>query len=156
MTCRKVMDKFLESTGDRPLSLWERLEIGVHILHCSRCAREIEALEKAQDLMKTDFFPAAVPGLEERVMEQIYREEPAALIEAPAGVSFRSWVITGIIVLVSLATVFLGLDFKEVASAGGSSFLLPLGLTIGLIVSGYGALFIGSHLKELSERFNLH
>jgi hypothetical protein len=150
------MDKFLECTGDRPLSLWDRLEIGIHILHCSRCAREIEELEKAQELMKSDFFPALVPGLEERIMEQIYREEPAASIEAPAGVSFRSWVITGIIVVVSLATAFLGLDFNEVASAGGSSFLLPLGLTIGVVVTGYGALFIGSHLKELSERFRLH
>jgi hypothetical protein len=149
------MDKFLESTGDRPLSLWERLEIGIHVFHCPRCAREIENLEKAQELMKSDFFPP-VPSLEESVMEQIYREAPLALTEAPAGVSFRSWVITGLIVLISLASAFLGMDFDKVVSAQGSSFLLPLGLTIGVVVTGYGALFIGSHLKELSQRFRLH
>jgi hypothetical protein len=155
MTCRKVMDKFLEFTGDRPFSLWERLEIGIHIFHCARCAREIENLEKAREFMRSDFFPPA-PSLEENIMEQIYREEPLVFAEAPAGVSFRSWVITGLIVLISLASVFLGLDFEKVASAEGSSFLLPLGLTIGVVVTGYGALFIGSHLKELSERFRLH
>jgi hypothetical protein len=155
MTCRKVMDKFLEFTGDRPFSLWERLEIGIHIFHCSRCAREIENLEKTQELMKSDFFPP-VSGLEENIMAQIYREEPLVFTEAPAGVSFRSWVITGVIVLISLASVFLGMDFDKVASAEGSSFLLPLGLTIGVVVTGYGAFFIGSHLKELSERFGLH
>jgi hypothetical protein len=65
-------------------------------------------------------------------------------------------VITGLIVLISLASAFLGLDFDKVARAGGSSVLLPLGLTIGVVVTGYGALFIGSHLKELSEHFRLH
>jgi hypothetical protein len=149
------MDKFLEFTGDRTLSLWDRLEIGIHIFHCSRCAREIENMEKAQDLMKSDFFPP-VASLEESIMEQIYREEPLVFTEAPAGVSFRGWVITGLIVLISLASAFLGMDFDKVVSTGGSSFLLPLGLTIGVVVTGYGALFIGSHLKELSERFRLH
>jgi hypothetical protein len=43
-----------------------------------------------------------------------------------------------------------------VADHWGSSFLLPIGITIGAIVSAYGALFSGSHLKELSSRFNLH
>ena len=36
------------------------------------------------------------------------------------------------------------------------SFLLPVGITIGVVLTTYGALFIGSHLKELSERFGLY
>jgi hypothetical protein len=35
------------------------------------------------------------------------------------------------------------------------SYLLPVGITIGIVLTSYGALFIGSHLKELSERFGL-
>jgi hypothetical protein len=70
-------------------------------------------------------------------------------------VPFGGWVITGLVVLFSLATSFMGMDFISVATAQGSSFLLPLGITIGLVVTGYGALFIGSHLKELSDRFRL-
>jgi hypothetical protein len=65
-------------------------------------------------------------------------------------------VITGLVVLVSLVTAFLGFDFERIAASQGSSFLLPLGLTIGVVISGYGAVFIGSHLKELSSRFRLH
>jgi len=30
-----------------------------------------------------------------------------------------------------------------------------MGITIGIILTTYGALFIGSHLKQLSERFGL-
>jgi hypothetical protein len=74
----------------------------------------------------------------------------------PQGVSFRSWVIAGLIILVSLSSSFFNLDFVETVASYGSSFLLPVGLTIGIVVTGYGALFIGSHLKELSTRFRLH
>jgi hypothetical protein len=35
------------------------------------------------------------------------------------------------------------------------SFLLPVGITVGIVLTSYGALFIGGHLKELSERFRL-
>jgi uncharacterized membrane protein YoaK (UPF0700 family) len=48
------------------------------------------------------------------------------------------------------------MDFIKVADNWCSSFLLPIGMTVGAIVSAYGALLIGSHLKELSDRFNLH
>jgi hypothetical protein len=30
-----------------------------------------------------------------------------------------------------------------------------VGITIGIVLTCYGALFIGSHLKELMERFGL-
>jgi hypothetical protein len=33
--------------------------------------------------------------------------------------------------------------------------MIPIGITIGIMLTGYGALFIGSHLKEFSERFGL-
>jgi hypothetical protein len=35
------------------------------------------------------------------------------------------------------------------------SFLLPVGITFGIVLTSYGALFIGSHLEEFSERFGL-
>jgi len=57
--------------------------------------------------------------------------------------------------MVSLITAFFGLDFKNLASESGISFLLPMGITIGIILTTYGALFISSHLNELSERFGL-
>jgi hypothetical protein len=48
------------------------------------------------------------------------------------------------------------MDFINIADTQGSSFLLPVGITIGAVVTGYGAFFIGSHLKELSSRFRIH
>ena len=74
---------------------------------------------------------------------------------APSGFSFRVWVIIGVFVLFSLSSSFFGMNFVEIANAEGLSFLLPVGLTIGIVVTCYGAFFIGSHLEELSSRFKL-
>jgi hypothetical protein len=145
------MEKIMEFDGDRvPLTI--RFRIALHLLACGRCSREITRYEGARDLLKKDFFPPS-PALEGMIMEKIYREAPLA--ETAGEISLRGWVITGIIVVFSLSSAFLGMNFGNIAAREGSSFLLPLGLTIGTIVSAYGALFIGSHLKELSERFRL-
>jgi hypothetical protein len=161
MNCHDVMDRVYEFDGNEPFSFFTQLRIQLHLLHCSRCAGEIERLETARGLMKGSFFPPAPGGLEERIMRSIGLEDQmeelseAAFKVNGAGVSFRNWVVTGLVILVSLSTSFLGMDFTKVADHWGSSFLLPIGITVGAVVSAYGALFVGSHLKELSDRFNL-
>ena len=143
-----------------------RLRVGLHLLVCPDCAQEIERFEVARDILYTDFLPLS-PDFEDSVMARIAAEEEEALaafdaeemplnvFAIPGGISTRGWVITGLITLVSLVTAFFGLDFEKVAHAAGMSFLLPVGITIGIVLTAYGALFIGSHLKELTERFGL-
>lgn len=158
MTCRTMMDKLYEALGETSLPLLFRLQLGVHLLFCPRCAGEIKKLKTVQELLQTGFFPDS-PHFAESVMERIYAEESISTDpdwDTLTGVSFRSWVITGFIVLLSLSTAFFGMDFVKVAATEGSAFLLPLGLTVGGVLTGYGALFIGSHLKELSAWFGLH
>jgi hypothetical protein len=154
MFCSDVMEKIMEFEGTK-MPLIFRFKIALHLLACGRCSAEITRFEAARELLKHDFFPPP-PELEGIIMERIYREEPEDQRETAGEISFRSWVITGIIVVISLSTSFLGMNFGEIAAWGGSSFLLPMGLTIGTVISAYGALFIGSHLKELSEWFRLH
>jgi hypothetical protein len=162
MNCNDLLDRFYEYTGDEELPLLLRVRLGVHCFFCPQCAQELERFEVSRDLLRNDFFPPA-PDFEDQVMAQISREADEtdeawhpAFQESAAGVSFRSWVIAGLVMLVSLSTSFFGGDFVRVSRSLGSSFLLPVGLTIGVVLTGYGALFIGSHLKELSDRFGLH
>jgi hypothetical protein len=119
-------------------------------------------MRMAERLMKTTFFPAAGGVLEDRVMNAVKRDQGVWLsmstidtIDNNEALSMRGWIFTGIFVLLSLSTVLFGGDFGKVAAAFGSSFLLPLGLTIGGIVSIYGALFIASHLDELEKILDL-
>jgi hypothetical protein len=159
-TCSGIIDKLVESSGDEHLSLFVQVQIFLHLLFCSECAEKARNFEALRELMKTGFLPPA-PGLEETIMAKLPEEEdtgefPGMVADAPGGVSTRAWVIIGCFILISLVTSFFGSEFAKVADAQGSSFLLPLGLTIGAVLTAYGVLFIGSHLKELSVRFRLH
>ncbi|GHV48970.1 hypothetical protein AGMMS49546_39740 [Spirochaetia bacterium] len=170
MSCQDLLDRVYECAGDEDIPLLLRIRMGIHCFFCPDCAQEIERFQVSRDILRNDFFPPA-PDFEDQIMAQIFNEESEtdeaaqnagqyaghpAYQESAAGVSFRSWVIAGVVMLVSLSTSFFGGDFVRVARTLGSSFLLPVGLTIGVVLTGYGALFIGSHLKELSDRFGLH
>lgn len=166
MNCRSLIDKVYEALGDKPLPLLTRLEMAVHLLFCSRCADTIARLEAVMTIFQTEFFPP-VPGLSALILKRLSLETVDPVPESSgaeadgsgwmdntaAGFPLRGWVITGCIVLVSLATSFFSMDFQEAAASQGISFLLPVGITIGAVVTGYGALFIASHLKEFSARF---
>ena len=154
MDCHTVMDTICEAEKD--LDILTQLRIELHLLYCPSCAGKLRKLRCLEEIMKTDFLPSS-PDFEDLIMERLCEETGTeAKTDAPAGFSFRGWVIIGFFVLFSLSTSFFGMNFVEIANTEGLSFLLPVGLTVGMVVTCYGALFIGSHLKELSTRFRLH
>jgi hypothetical protein len=161
MTCNDLLDKVYEYSGESTLPLPLRLQIWLHCLVCPQCAQELERFHLAQDILRNDFLP---PGADfaDAIMTQL---ESLSQLETGGepdtggmygeGVSLRRWIITGFVLLFSLSSAFFGMDFIKVAAREGPSYLLPLGITIGAALSCYGAIFIGSHVKELSERFGL-
>jgi hypothetical protein len=154
----KIYDFSLGAATDSPLPFLSRLEIALHIIFSSRYARKYLRLEATREILRSDFFPP-VPKFEDSIMELINTESVEILQEEQSSiyeVSFRGWVITGFVVLISLVTSLFGINLVRVIPDFGSSFLLPIGITIGVVVTVYGAIFIGSHLKELSDRFGLH
>jgi hypothetical protein len=134
------------------------MRVWLHTIFCPNCAQEIERYRVSRSILENDFFPIS-PGLEDSIMAKIDALEEQREIKdgyaIPGGLSTRGWVIAGLIILISLATAFFGFDFKNLTNESGISFLLPMGITIGIVLTTYGVLFIGSHLKELSERFGL-
>ena len=153
MKCDDVLDTVYETETVFPLK--KRLGLAFHIIFCGQCAVHLENYETARLLLKTDFFPAS-PDFSDAIMNSIYSESPDEEQLSETGrFSVKGWVIAGIVLLFSLATIFFGRDFASIAVDQGSSYLLPLGIIIGVVLTGYGALFIGSHLKEFSQRFKL-
>jgi len=154
MNCTKILDLVYEQED---MSLFNRIRVGLHLMVCPDCAQEVERFEVCRDILHNDFmFPE--PDLEDSVMSMISdgeEEAEACETEVTGGFSIRGWIIAGIVMLVSLATVFFGLEFNKVALIAGMAFTIPIGITIGLALTSYGALFIGSHLKDLTERFGL-
>ena len=170
MNCSKIMELvYGYSENDNSegqlfheglIHFFNQIQIGLHAFFCNDCAKKIAQYENALLILREDFF-LQPPHLEEAIMAKITQMEKEEQSEAqniyviPGGISTRAWVIAGIIIMVSLVTAFFGFDFQNLASESGASFLLPMGITIGCILTTYGALFIGSHLKELTERFGL-
>ena len=178
--CDEVMDEIFGSSGKDEVPLLQRLgtakavcaqlRISLHLFFCTRCSEEVRKLEIIKEMGKSDFFPPAPSFIEEKVMGQLSSQLPRQfdegfpqdealgelVPEVPGGFSFRSWVIIGFIILVSLGTSFFGIDFIQAAFNRDSSFLIPMGITVGIVLTGYGAFFIASHLKELSGHFKIH
>jgi hypothetical protein len=154
-----VIEKIYENES---LSLFDRLGIAFHLLGCKRCIHDLARYENAREVMRSDFF--ADDFAEDResvadyVMAIIGKEECAA--DALGGLSpeilpIRNWIISGTVIIAALTTSFFGMDFNSLAHDFGSNFTIPLAITIGTIITAYIALFIGKHLKKLSELFGL-
>jgi hypothetical protein len=163
MNCGKILDIVYEYSADEAdtensMPLLYQMQVWIHTFLCQDCARKIGYLDEARSVLREDFYQytAGSPGFEDSIMAKISaEEEPQNFYTTPGGVSTRGWIITGLIILVSLATAFFGFDFRSMATEYGISFMLPMGITIGIVLTTYGAFFIGSHLKVLSERFGL-
>jgi len=155
MDCQTVLDVVYYSDKHNTLPILAQVRIWFHLLFCPVCPIELENLRNIEDIMKTEFLPPS-PDFEEIIMKHLY--DVSNIVEktdAPSGFSLRSWIIIGFFVLLSLSSSFFSINFIEIADAEGLSFLLPVGLTIGMVVTCYGALFIGSNLNKLSTRFKL-
>lgn len=157
MECREAIDLMFNQDRDDPMTLGQHLRLSLHLLVCGECAEKEKKIDLLNDVFHADFFPPA-PGIADSVMARIARAEAledfSEAEEGPGGFSLRGWVIAGCFMFISLATVFFGIDFMKIARLGGPQFLLAIGITIGVVITSYGALFIGSHLKEFSLRFN--
>jgi hypothetical protein len=155
MSCAEILDKVYEQDK---MGLLTRISVGLHLLFCPDCAEVVERFEICKEILRTEFLPPA-PDIEDSVMAAISAGDAVQTegceMEAHGGFSTKGWIIAGLVMLVSLATAFFGMDFNKVALAAGVSFMIPVGITIGIVLTCYGALFIGSHLKELTERFGL-
>jgi len=156
MSCTKILDMVFDYSGSE-MPLLNQIQVWIHTFFCPECSQEIEKYSNVRTIMREGFF-TDTPNFEDAVMNRIAvieEETETQALTSPGGFSTRSWVIAGLAIFVSLATVFLGFDFKMLTSEKGMSLMLPIGITIGIVLTTYGAFFIGSHLKELSERFGL-
>jgi hypothetical protein len=88
--------------------------------------------------------PLVPAGIENTIMELIEQEEPLLHPGAQNPISFRDWILVGVLIFISLCT----LPFSS-----ESPFMLII--TVSIFLTLYGSLFIGTHLEELAHHFGL-
>jgi hypothetical protein len=184
MKCKTVQDYLYgeKELQNNAWAFVERFRIALHLFGCGVCLEHKHIIEKSYALMQNDFLPreagdnyaacgadsgiadscgakiAAPSGglefdLSDAVMNKIYAEnticEPARNDET---LSMHAWALAGFLILLSLLTVYFSVQFLTLQES--RLFFLPMGLTIGAVITAYGAIFIGSHLKELTAKFS--
>ena len=157
MNCNKIIDSIYRGENGDSVDpgFIEGLKIEMHLLFCMDCRERLRRFNLCNKILREDFLPES-PDLEDTIMAHIAEEaQVGTRITVTEGFSFRGWSIAGLVLLISLATIFFGMDFNKVALASGTLFVIPVGITVGLALSIYGALFIASHLERLSRKFGL-
>lgn len=148
MKCTIVQTYLYE---DDDITLITKLRAALHTAFCPVCAAEKRKLKTARLIMRNYCMPPA-PDISASVMRALgITPEESADVET---VSLRGWVIAGVFIVLSLTSAFFGVDFRAMAAVNGLSLLLPIGITMGCVITVYGAFFIGSHLDELDKKFS--
>jgi hypothetical protein len=142
--------------SDEGIPFIKRLLIAFHVWHCPRCIAHLHALETASTLLEEDFFPPA-ENIADSVMALVRADEPFSESSCEQeAVSLRAWIITGLALLFSLSSAYLGIDYLTPIDTRTINFMLPVGITVGGAITAFCAIFIGCHIKELSKWLGLH
>jgi uncharacterized membrane protein len=104
--------------------------------------------------MQNDFFPAS-PDLSDSIMALVRGEELPAVHPEQHTVPLLGWVMAGFFLVLSLASAYFSGNLLNLEISKSSSYMLPAGIIIGMIVIVYGAVFIGTHLDELCKKFGV-
>jgi hypothetical protein len=116
--------------------------LALHLARCPRCSARVELRRRALELYR---LPGPEPDMASRVL--------AALPFLPRPhrtVSLRDWILSGLALSASVVLVPAQKVFSLVIEEYGNRWMLPFVLVFGLAVSVFGALFIATHMDELS------
>jgi hypothetical protein len=161
LDCRQIFAGFYDDnydgnddSGGIAEMLLFRLRRQTHLFLCPDCAREERRLKIASRLMENDFFPSA-PDLSDSIMALVRNEEIPLLSAERHTVPLRGWVIAGFFLLLSLISAYFSGNILNIDTLKSSSYMLPAGIVVGMIVITYGSIFIGTHLDELRKKFGV-
>lgn len=142
MKCDRIVKRYLEQQDiAMPLS------VRIHLLHCSKCRREIYGLFSlfADARIKTPF--QANTDLSSVIMQKIALSGSSY----EKRISFSQWLSTGIIILLSTFAFSYSDSFLWLRYYFGKGLELPVYLIMGTAITIYSVLFISSHLEDAKK-----
>ncbi len=145
MKCKNAINQFMLLDDYKNLP-WR---IKFHILFCKNCRQEIRKLTEELNSLtcKTPFY--ITRDISDDVMNIINNFRTVQ----QKNMSNFKWIAAGAIMLSSMFLVSFSNSMIWLKSTFGSSFIIPLSIVQGLVITGYAALFIGSHLDGLKKTF---
>ncbi len=157
MNCAKTMDGYLALDKNEQVPL----AITLHLLVCRSCRTAVRRMTLAEDMLSAGLRPEERGGSDELINQSLAGILASGLAyprlyprEYP--VSMKKWVVAGICLLSSF--VFIPLSSAGLWSRNvlGPAFVIPLYLLIGIAVTAYCGLFIGTNIDFFVKKFGLH
>jgi len=147
MNCEKAQQRLTELVDLNENLYFRSPMFLIHLATCKSCRREARLLKQGlrvlQNLAKNTTV-SVPPSIERNIMEHIAREAPLQNPGAQNPVSFRDWIVVGLILFIGLCMLPFSSD---------SPYMLII--TVSIFLTLYGSLLIGTHLEELSDFFGL-
>lgn len=125
-----------------------------HLVSCASCKRHVEAVDTVLGALRdaeSATCERAGERLEDRVMAAIRLMPPPQ-----RDFSVRDWIIAGSVIATSMLLIPLGEYFARFNEAFGARYTLPLSLVLGIVLTAYGALFVGTHMDEVQGFVDRH
>jgi hypothetical protein len=143
MKCDKAIQNFLEQED----CLYIPFRVRWHALLCSECREEIQSLKKIFTKAQNSYCFPMPEDLSGIIMEKI--TESNIIYEGK--VSSSKWLLTGVIIFVSIFLISYSDSFIWLRQYFGSDLEIPLNLVLGMVITLYAASFIGSHLDDVKK-----
>lgn len=157
MECSEIIEQYLELDNGEALPM----DVVEHMEHCSSCRRLVTRMAFAMAQLPelaapVGYEPSQTPSVTEAIFARLEREIPGVSFEPrDRPVSLGGWVVVGILIVAGIvATSFSG-PLRWMSDAVGSGIDFPLNLVLGVVLSAYLLLFVGSHVKLISRWLHL-
>lgn len=143
MKCDSAMQKFLELDNGASIPFLVRL----HTLRCRKCRLEIR--EMRIRLAVFEYHPPyeAKRDASDEIMRTIIANEKLY----SSGMSFKKWIAVGLVILLSRFAITFSDTLAWLQNQFGSSLDIPLNIVLGLAMSIYAVLFIGTHMDDIKK-----
>lgn len=139
MKCEVFEERYDRSEEGAKLSP----SLALHLARCPRCSARVELRRRALELYR---LPGPEPDIASRVLAVL-----PFLPRPRRSVSLRDWILTGLVLAVSVILVPAQRVFSLVIAEYGNHWMLPFVLVFGLLVSIFGSFFIATHMDEFSS-----
>ncbi len=153
MTCREALRELLALDADQE----PRQDLAAHLARCERCRQEEAKLRFALASLRVAERESTDEELTGRIMAATQAEPPRhEAAEAHEPMPLRNWLLAGVLIVGGILGLHYSKSFEWLRLAFGEAIDLAIGLILGVFLTTYLCLLVGSNLRRVQRLFRPH